>query len=211
MGPHTFSSSPSMSTHALWEPNLPCLSCLWMGLQFTSALPMWLVLHTQHLGDTGRQGRKEWEHSFGICVFMGTTLNVPFSPETKSQSFKTESKGSYFPSYLEEECKCQQPLLPVGPLEVTGTCRARLQCHHLLQKGPRQAKESERGREEAGMCLPTACLRTSSFFPKASCETLKLCLRKKRARQRERKVNYWEKQISLWELGGQQKHCLLVC
>ena len=146
MGPQTSSSSPSLPTHALWVPNLPCLSCLWTGLQFTPALSMCLVLHTeQHLGDTGRQGRTEWRHSLEICVFVGTTLNVPFSPETKSQSFKTESKGSYFPSYLEEECKCQQPRLPVGPLEAMGTCRARLQCHNLLEKGSRQAKESARG------------------------------------------------------------------
>lgn len=173
---------------------------------------MCLVLHTeQHLGDTGRQGRKEWKHSLEICVFTGTTLTVPFSPETKSQSFKTESKAFYFPSYLEEECKCQQPRLPVGPLEATRTCKARLQCHNLLEKGPRQAKESVRGREEAGMCLPTACLRTSSFFPKAICRTLKLCLRKKRARKRESKVSYWKKQVSLWELWGQQKHCLRIC
>ena len=35
------------------------------------------------------------------------------------------------------------------------------------------------------------------FFPKTTCETLKLCVSEKEKGETERKVNYWKKQVSL--------------
>lgn len=92
---------------------------------------------------------------------------LPSAQKRKVGLLKQRGKGSYLPSYLEEECKCQQLRLSVGLLEGMGTCRARLQCHDLLETGPRPAKDSERGREGAGMCFPAACLRTSSYLPQS--------------------------------------------
>lgn len=102
-----------------------------------------------------------------VCGFMGTMLNASFSLDIKSQALEQKIKGSNLPGCLEEKCKCQQPRLPAGLLKGTGTCRVRQQHHDLLETGPRQAKNSERGREGAGMCLPTACLRISSYFPQS--------------------------------------------
>lgn len=101
------------------------------------------------------------------CGFVGTILNVPFSPEIKSQALEQRGKGSNLPSCLEEKCKRQQRRLPAGLLKGMGTCRVKQQRPDLPETGPRQAKNSERGREGAGMCLPTACLRTSSYFPQS--------------------------------------------
>lgn len=101
------------------------------------------------------------------CGFMGTMLNAPFSLDIKCQALEQKLKGSNLPTCLEEKCKRQQRRLPAGLLKGMGTCRVRQQHHDLLETGPRQAKNSERGREGAGMCLPTACLRISSYFPQS--------------------------------------------
>lgn len=82
-----------------------------------------------------------------VCGFMGTTLNALFSLDIKSQALEQKIKGSNLPSCLEEKCKCQQPRLPAGLLKGMGTRRVRQQHHDLLETGPRQAKNSERGRE----------------------------------------------------------------
>lgn len=141
---------------------------------------------------------------------MGTVVNAPFSTDIKSQAAEQTEILSHVPSYL-EECESQQHRLPAELQKGTGTCRVRLQSHDCLQTGSGKAKNYARGREGAGMCLQQHVWEQAVIFPKAICESLNLCLGgeggrwRKRARQRERKGNYWKKQVSLWELQGQQK------